>query len=721
MSKDYVYDLEVFPNIFTAVFACDVDKKMWVFEISDRKDDSVRLRKFLTERYKNKDTLVGFNNLGFDSPLLHYWLANKGLTSDDMYRYAQEIIESFNSEDRFKYQLSKSKEWLRQLDLYKINHFDNKARATSLKLLEINMRSKNVSDLPYPVGSTLTFDQMDELISYNKHDVLETLKFYKLCEKDIKFRQVLNERYGIDFTNFNDTKIGKQYFQTQLEKHDPEACYVQTKHGRKIRQTPRKKIDLSEVVFDYIQFERPEFQAVLNWIKSRTITETKGVFSDIEEHELGDVAKYANMLVKKKKIKMVNAADKDTAKELRKRMKDESLTAEEVEQLRDQVCGEPCPKMIAELTKLYPLGWVEREVLKSGKTTYNFKWRVVETLNVVVDGFQYDYGVGGIHGSVTNQTFYEDDDWVIFDYDVASYYPNLFIANNVYPEHLGQQFVEIYKDVYQQRKSYAKDTPENKAMKLALNGTYGSTNDKFSPFYDPKSTMQITINGQLLLSLFCEMLISVSPNVRVIGANTDGATFYLKREHIDAVKQKVREWEELTQLEMELNPYSMMAISTVNHYLAVYAESGKVKLNGEYEYRRDQLGWHQNQSALIIKEAAVKQIIDGIPVAQTIRNCKDPFDFMLRAKIPRSSRLYLRKDTGDSLQQNTTRYYISKSGGKLIKIMPPLVEGGDEREFAIDKEWTVDICNNADDFNWSKLDYDYYIQQAKKLVEGVGL
>ena len=49
--------------------------------------------------------------------------------------------------------------------LYEVitHHFDNKARATSLKVLEFNMRSDSIEDLPFKVGATLTRDQVDVL------------------------------------------------------------------------------------------------------------------------------------------------------------------------------------------------------------------------------------------------------------------------------------------------------------------------------------------------------------------------------------------------------------------------------------------------------------------------------------------------------------------------------------------------------------------------------
>ena len=102
-------------------------------------------------------------------------------------------------------------------------------------------------------------------------------------------------------------------------------------------------------------------------------------------------------------------------------------------------------------------------------------------------------------------------------------YPNIAISNRVYPEHLTEKFCDIYEDVYNQRKSFAKGTAENAMLKLALNSVYGDSNNKYSVFYDPKYTMNITINGQLSLCLLAEKLLTIE-GLKIIQVNTDGVT-----------------------------------------------------------------------------------------------------------------------------------------------------------------------------------------------------
>lgn len=723
-TNDYVYDIETYANVFTMVVANKYQQKIWVFEISDRKNDEERMRKFIKMLRSQDARMIGFNNLGFDYPVIHKIMMNRGVTAPMIFTYAQEIIESMKGNSfGFGFGVPEHEHIVRQVDLYKINHYDNKAKATSLKMIEFNMRSKNIEDLPFHVGMSLTSDQIDKLIKYNRHDVMETLKFYELNKDAITLRETLSEEYNINCTNFNDTKIGKEYFVNHLESSMPNICYSFVDGKRKINQTKRDSIDLSDIAFPYLSLIRPEFRAVLEWVKGRTITETKGVFSDICEHDLGEVAKYAHMVEKSKKLKQYCAADKETAKELRKQMKDPSLSEEEIEKLRDQICGRPKKSEVMEMLKMYPMGWVDRVVLKSGKTSFMFRWKVAESLNVVVDGLEYVFGLGGIHASREGITYEADEDYVIVDLDVASYYPNLFIANKVYPEHLSETFCDIYSEVYQKRKSFAKGTPQNAVMKLALNAVYGSTNDKFSPFYDPKTTMIITINGQFTLCLLIEKVLELE-SVEVIQANSDGFTVKCKRSVVEELDRLVKEWEDLTQLEMEKAIYSKMAIRDVNNYIAVY-ENGKTKRNGAYEYKlqhidSEGLQFHQNQSMIVVKRAAFEAIVNGVPVERTIKGCKDPFDFCLRTKVPRSSRLVSVDEEGiEYPEQNISRYYVAKNGRQLVKIMPPLQEGGEERRLSINSGQLVKTCNDIDDFEWD-VDYDFYIDQANKLVEGVG-
>ena len=144
-----------------------------------------------------------------------------------------------------------------------------------------------------------------------------------------------------------------------------------------------------------------------------------------------------------------------------------------------------------------------------------------------------------------------------------------------------------------------------------------------------------------------------------------------------------------------------------------------VKSKGRYAYKG--LGWHQNHSALVVPMAVEYEILGKGSVEDFIMNHKDPYDFLLSTKVPRSSRLVLVSECGLDIDlQNICRYYPSTTKGKLVKIMPPLEQGGDERRLGIMTEWDVKVCNDMKDFTW-EINYNYYTSEALKLLEPFGI
>lgn len=553
-NKDVIYDLETYKNCFTfSLVLANNPAKIKVYEISDRKDDTESMLVCLRNLRSQGWRMVGFNNIGFDYPILH-WIMLKSaeakqqdkplkITAKQLQKVAQEQINA-TKEGGFPKVIKD--ELIPQVDLYLINHYNNKAKATSLKMLEVNMRSENVEDLPFPFDKVLTSSEMDVLIKYNKHDVMQTLKFYNFCKDALQLRVELTEKFGFDCTNYNDTKIGKELFIRTLEKEKPGICYEQTSRGRKILQTKRDKIVIKDCLFPYIKFDRPEFKAIHEWFKQQEITETKGVFTDLHEHQLGDVAQYAAMITKKKKINNpVESKDKRYV---------------------------PSEQHLDRLRKEQPMGWVEEKELKSPKGAKSYYWcyRVAETLNVVINDFRYDFGVGGIHGAKRGVTKSEGSK-IIRTLDVASFYPNMAISNNVYPAHLGTTFCKVYKDLYDERKKTPKGSAANAALKLALNGSYGESNNEYSPLYDPAFTMAITVGGQLTLCMLMEKLIDEC-SAEIIMCNTDGFEYVIEHDMTDLADTLVKDWERITKLEMEGTWYKVMMIRDVNSYIAIKGE-----------------------------------------------------------------------------------------------------------------------------------------------------
>lgn len=310
---------------------------------------------------------------------------------------------------------------------------------------------------------------------------------------------------------------------------------------------------------------------------------------------------------------------------------------------------------------------------------------------------------------------------------MSSYYPNLSIINQFYPVHLDTIFCDVYKGLYEKRKHNKDLAKKNNdarldklqnSQKLAMNACYGKSKDKYSFLYYPKMTMQICINGQLLLTMLVNMLYNTIPNedFQMIQANTDGITFRIKRKHRELASKVSQEWQDMTGLELEAAYYSKMIIENVNNYIAVKTD-GKVKAKGYYEEITDKNidnAWHKNHSHQIIPRALVEYFVHGIPVEDTIKNCEDLFMFYL-SKTCKSGQIIYSMDKEGNIeeQQKVTRYYIANRGVALYTSKPD----SDSKE-KVNSGYNSIVANKHIEMSAKDADinYNFYIRECNKRI-----
>lgn len=640
------YDLEVYPNIF--LFGAIFNGQIYIFEISDRVNQLRELLTFLSWLKNAGVELVGFNNIGYDYIILHELITNPYIfTYQKAFEISQQIITSQRRGANLLH-VRFSERIIPQIDLLKINHFDNDAKRTSLKALQFAMRSDSVEDLPFEIRD-LNNDEKDQLIRYNIHDLQETLKFLGKCEHLIEMRREFL-RDGVlhgDVLNFSDVKIGTEYLISRLGRN---KCFA----GGKPRQTIRQVIEFNRIILPKIVFRTEVFNDVLAWFRKQNI----------------------------------------------------------------YIIATERPKLETHLA-----------------------------------GLQFHFGVGGVHASAPNKVYVSNDTHQIIDIDVSGMYVAVAIANRFAPAHLGEAFVDAYRQIKDDRARYAKGTSRNAALKLAGNGAYGNSNNPFSPLYDPQYTFSVTVNGQLQILQLVEM-IDLIPDCELIQANTDGITVYIKKENEWLFKAWCREWESMTNLELEEVPYKRMWIRDVNNYIAE-KNNGELKRKGAYWFpiiEKDYEGvWNKDFSNLASIKAAEKAMTHSWPLETAIKLITDPFDFMLRYKATGDSKIYI----GEVKQLRTVRYYVSVSGQPMKKVASPKGEIGqfkrknglkddyfnsilkevgkdrwDERihtknkskygivETSVQAGRLVKECNLATKFDWRDVDWDYYIEESKKLLVG---
>jgi hypothetical protein len=644
----YPWDLETYLNCFLFAGKFFGRPEVHVFEISSRRNDRDQLLQWLGYLQTLGVHMVGYNSLGFDYPILHQ-LLTEPYTFDALKAHAKAQAIIGHDYGVNPHMIGIRDRIIPQIDLVKVNHFDNRTKRTSLKALQFAMRSESVEDLPFDPMKELNSEQMDVLRSYNVHDITETEKFLVKCIPMIEMRKDLLDN-GIltgDVLNYSDVKIGTEYL---IGKIGRQKCFIAP---GKPRQSLRTSVNFREIILPKIEFQTEAFREVLTWFKDQTIW----------------------------------------------------------------------------------MGKSERPKLKRS-----------------LGQLLFDFGVGGVHASVENKRYETNEESVILDVDVGGMYPSIAVANNFAPEHLGQAFAQAYRQLQADRKQYPKGSMMNLVLKLANNGVFGNSNNEYSPFYDPKFTFSITINGQLQLLQLAEYF-SLIPGVELIQANTDGITALVPKKVEPFFHFWCGEWETATGLKLEHAVYDRMWIRDVNNYIAIDTK-GKIKRKGAYWYPltdEDYHGssgsnWNKDFSNLAAQRGVEACLLHGYRPEDIIRTFSNPFDFMLRYKTPAGAKVYI----GEREQLKTVRYYVSTAGQPMKKIaMPKGIIGQFKRkngitdemwakrgeawdpafhtknksryemaETAVESGWLIKECNKASDFSWQDVDYRYYEKEVSKLLIG---
>jgi hypothetical protein len=281
MNGVWVYDVETLSNCFTYTAMERDTKEVVQFTIWE---DINELDELLAHLNSVKG-LIGFNNLSFDYPVLHFILNSQekwiygyptgGEIASEIYNKAQEIIEDEWSGIRDKYIK------IPQLDLFRIWHYNNKARMTSLKKLQIAFRYHNVQDMPYKHYDKIeTREQVQEILDYNLNDVDSTLQFYIKTIPKIELRKGLYDRYGLKCMNYPDSKIGEE-LTLKLYCDETGENYTEVKK----RRTYRDNFKFSECVPEYVDFETTEFNNLLDYLNGIEVEEIKGSFKYSFEYQ----------------------------------------------------------------------------------------------------------------------------------------------------------------------------------------------------------------------------------------------------------------------------------------------------------------------------------------------------------------------------------------------------------------------------------------------------
>jgi hypothetical protein len=288
--NNIIYDIETMQECFIVV-CMKPEQTPKSFTVSRWKN---QLDSFVKYTEENKNVYwVGYNNLRFDAQVVEWVLRNyeqwhelSGLEiCAKIAQKAQDIIHDANFDvfpEYRDYELS-----LKQLDLFRIHHYDNKNRRVSLKRLEFEMDMENIEEMPIHYAKTdLTRDEVYQSLLYCFNDVDATYEFYKVTlgntdlplykgNNQIQLRNDIEKEFGIPCLNYSDSKIGDE----MIKKY-----YCEEK-GITIKDLPkkgyfRKTIELKKCVAHYVKFETKHLKDFLKQLKGTTL----GLQDDFKEH-----------------------------------------------------------------------------------------------------------------------------------------------------------------------------------------------------------------------------------------------------------------------------------------------------------------------------------------------------------------------------------------------------------------------------------------------------
>ena len=325
----------------------------------------------------------------------------------------------------------------------------------------------------------------------------------------------------------------------------------------------------------------------------------------------------------------------------------------------------------------------------------------------------YDLGIGGLHSVDSPGIFESDENYRIIDIDCQSFYPSIMIQNKIKPEHLGDNFINILRDITKQRIEAKKEANTVKAagLKIVINSIFGKLGSDTFWLYDPKAFLTVTVSGQLFLLMLIEDL--VLHGIKVISANTDGIVSKIPADKYETFKKVCMEWETKTGFVLEETEYSKYIRSDVNNYI-VKKIDGHIKEKGRY---MTSLNLKKGYKYPVVSKAMFEYFINDVPIENTIKNNTDILDFCLSEKTGKDFILEFRDDNQTIPLQKTNRFYISNTGGTLVKID---TNTGKEIGLAVGK--LCRILNDYDhtlDFSEYDVNYNYYIEEALKYIESI--
>jgi DNA polymerase elongation subunit (family B) len=322
-----------------------------------------------------------------------------------------------------------------------------------------------------------------------------------------------------------------------------------------------------------------------------------------------------------------------------------------------------------------------------------------KSLETTMSGVPHVFAWGGLHGA---RDKYQDEG-ILVNVDVSSFYPSLMLEYNFLSRNVEDP--SLYKKIYEQRlRLKAEKSPMQLPYKIVLNSTYGAMKYKYNNLYDPRQANNVCVGGQLLL---LDLIEKLEPYWTLIQSNTDGLIGKIKRKRdLNKIKSICKEWEDRTRMKLDFELFHKIYQKDVNNYIII-KEDGSYKSKGAYVKKLSNI----DNDLPIVNMALKEFFINGVPVEETINNCRDLLMFQKVVKISYkySHALYGNKKLSErclrvfaSKKEDDNGVYKVKENGRVEKIAGTPEKCFIKNEYVIGKRIP------------RRLDRGWYIQVAKK-------
>ena len=276
----WVMDYETMINCFVGVFEHYKKDLLKVFVVTELRNDFVQFVDFLLENKKNREWHVSFNGISFDSQITEFVIRNcdrllklsAAEIAYEIYKQAQKTIDLSKRKQRAEFP-----EWklsIQQVDVFKMNHWDNANKSSSLKWVEFSMDWPNVQDMPiHHATPVYTQEDLDMIIGYCGNDVKATKQAMYYSKPLVNVRVMIKAKYGLPCYSYSNTKLGSEL----LLKLYCNATNRDPWEVKKYR-TNRNGIPIKDILFNYVEFKSKEFKDFHELLLTKTIWNTKNDF-----------------------------------------------------------------------------------------------------------------------------------------------------------------------------------------------------------------------------------------------------------------------------------------------------------------------------------------------------------------------------------------------------------------------------------------------------------